>query len=216
MALYRSRHPAARIVPTLFRAFVRLYTRPRVFGLEHIPLEGPLIIAANHSSHADTAVINTVLPTAVRDRFVAGAAEDYFFKGGPMNFLSRVLFNAIPISRERRAGLDPLRHASRALREGYVLLIYPEGTRGRGGEVAPFRSGIGKLIADFPGTPVLPTYLVGTPRVMPKGKLLPRPFSVEVHFGPLLQLTALPKVRQSWQEAADQVREAVTALRRSA
>jgi 1-acyl-sn-glycerol-3-phosphate acyltransferase len=215
MALYRSRHPAARIAPTLFRAFVRLYTRPRVFGLEHIPLTGSLIIAANHSSHADTAVINTVLPAAVRDRFVAGAAEDYFFKGGPMNFLSRVLFNAIPISRERRSGLDPLRHATRALREGYVLLIYPEGTRGRGGEVAPFRSGIGKLIADFPGTPVLPTYLVGTPRVMPKGKVLPRPFSVEVHFGPPLYLTALPKVRQSWQEAADQVRDAVTALRRS-
>lgn len=214
MALYRSRHPAARIASTLFRAFVRVYTRPRVFGLEHVPAEGALIIAANHSSHADTAVINTVLPVSVRDRFVAGAAEDYFFKGGPMNFLSRILFNAIPISRERQAGRDPLRHASRALREGYALLLYPEGTRGRGGEIAPFRGGIGRLIADFPGTPVLPTLLVGTPRVMPKGKLLPRPFSVEVHFGAPLYLQAQPKVRASWQEAADQVRNAVVALQK--
>jgi 1-acyl-sn-glycerol-3-phosphate acyltransferase len=212
MSLYRSRHIAARFVPTLFRMFVRLYVRPRVEGIEHVPLEGAFIIAANHTSHADTAVIYSVLPREVRARFVAAAAQDYFFQGGIMQFLSRILFNAIPIARDRRGGQDPLRHAARALREGYALLLFPEGTRSKTGEIGPFRSGIGRLIAEFPGTPVIPTYVGGTHRVMPKGKVIPRPYRVTVRFGEPLYLKAHPKLRATWQTAADEVREAIIQL----
>lgn len=212
MSLYRSRHVAARFVPVLFRSFVRIYVRPRVEGIEHIPHEGAFIIAANHTSHADTAVIYTVLPREVRSRFVAAAAQDYFFKGGAMQFLSRILFNAIPVARDRRGGQDPLRHAARALREGYALLLFPEGTRSTTGEIGPFRSGIGRLIAEFPGTPVIPTYVGGTLRVMPKGKIIPRPYRVTVRFGEPLYLKAHPKLRATWQTAADEVREAIVQL----
>ncbi|MGB9737533.1 MAG: 1-acyl-sn-glycerol-3-phosphate acyltransferase [Chloroflexus aggregans] len=212
MSLYRSRHVAARFVPALFRSFVRIYVRPRVEGIEHIPREGALIIAANHTSHADTAVIYTVLPREVRSRFVAAAAQDYFFKGGVMQFLSRILFNAIPVARDRRGGQDPLRHAARALREGYALLLFPEGTRSTTSEIGPFRSGIGRLIAEFPGTPVIPTYVGGTNRVMPKGKIIPRPYRVTVRFGEPLYLKAHPKLRATWQTAADEVREAIVQL----
>jgi 1-acyl-sn-glycerol-3-phosphate acyltransferase len=212
MSLYRSRHMAARFLPNLFTAFVRLYVRPRVIGADTLPAEGGFIIAANHSSHADTAVIFTALPKAIRERFVAGAAQDYFFRGGPQQFFSRTLFNAIPIARDRRGGQDPLRHAARALREGYALLLYPEGTRSQDGTVGPFRSGIGRLIAEFPGTPVVPTFVQGTRRVMPKGKLIPRPLKVVVHFGVPLQIKAHPKFRATWQSAADEVREAILGL----
>ncbi|GIV94423.1 MAG: 1-acyl-sn-glycerol-3-phosphate acyltransferase [Chloroflexus sp.] len=212
MSLYRSRHVAARFAPTLFRLFVRLYVRPRVEGIEHIPREGAFIIAANHTSHADTAVIYSVLPREARERFVAAAAQDYFFQGGVMQFLSRILFNAIPVARDRRGGQDPLRHAARALREGYVLLLYPEGTRSKTGEIGPFRSGVGRLIAEFPGTPVIPTYVGGTNRVMPKGKVVPRPYRVTVRFGEPLYLKAHPKLRATWQTAADEVRDAIIQL----
>ncbi|WP_322488723.1 lysophospholipid acyltransferase family protein [Chloroflexus sp.] len=212
MSLYRSRHVAAHFVPALFRIFVRLYVRPRVEGIEHIPYEGAFIIASNHASHADTAVIYTVLPREVRPRFVAAAAQDYFFRGGVMQFLSRILFNAIPIARDRRGGQDPLRHAARALREGYALLLFPEGTRSKTGEIGPFRSGVGRLIAEFPGTPVIPTYVGGTNRVMPKGKVIPRPYKVTVRFGEPLYLKAHPKLRATWQTAADEVREAIIQL----
>jgi 1-acyl-sn-glycerol-3-phosphate acyltransferase len=212
MSLYRSRHVAARFLPNLFTAFVRLYVRPRVTGADTLPQEGGFIIAANHSSHADTAVIFTALPKTIRERFVAGAAQDYFFRGGPQQYFSRTLFNAIPIARDRRGGQDPLRHASRALREGYALLLYPEGTRSQDGTVGPFRGGIGRLIAEFPGTPVVPTYVEGTRRVMPKGVFIPRPFKVAVHFGAPMQIKAHPKFRATWQSAADEVREAVLAL----
>lgn len=212
MSLYRSRHMAARFIPSLFTTFVRLYVRPRVEGAENIPAEGSFIIAANHSSHADTAVIFTSLPKHARKHFVAAAAQDYFFQGGPMQYASRVLFNAIPIARDRRGGQDPLRHASRALREGYALLLYPEGTRSKNGTIGPFRAGIGRLIAEFPGTPVIPTWVGGTTRVMPKGKFVPRPFRVTVRFGAPMQIKAHPRFRATWQSAADEVREAVVAL----
>ncbi|MEI6776091.1 MAG: lysophospholipid acyltransferase family protein [Chloroflexales bacterium] len=212
MSLYRSRHIAARFVPNLFQLFVRLYLRPRVEGAEGLPTKGSFIIVANHNSHADTAVIFTALPRHARKRFVAAAAQDYFFQGGPWQFFSRVLFNAIPISRERRGGQDPLRHASRALREGYALLLFPEGTRSKDGLLGPFYSGIGRLIADFPGTPVIPTYLSGTTRVMPKGKVMPRPFKVTVRFGEPMLVKAHPKFRATWKSAAAEVREAVLQL----
>ncbi|MBX0330613.1 1-acyl-sn-glycerol-3-phosphate acyltransferase [Oscillochloris sp. ZM17-4] len=212
MSLYRSHHVAARFVPSLFQAFVRLYVRPRVEGADTLPTEGSFIIAANHTSHADTAVIFTALPRHARRRFVAAAAQDYFFQGGPWQFFSRILFNAIPVARDRRGGQDPLRHASRALREGYALLLYPEGTRSKNGSIGPFRGGIGRLIAEFPGTPVIPTYVSGTARVMPKGKVVPRPYRVTVRFGEPMLVKAHPKHRATWQSAADEVRDAVLHL----
>ncbi|HMQ31836.1 MAG TPA: lysophospholipid acyltransferase family protein [Chloroflexaceae bacterium] len=212
MSLYKSRHVAARFIPGMFVRFVQLYVRPKVEGREHIPAEGSFILAANHQSHADTAVVFAALPPSARERFVAAAAQDYFFQGGPQQYLSRVLFNAIPIARDRRGGQDPLRHLSRALREGYALLVYPEGTRSKDGSLGPFRAGIGKLIAEYPGTPVIPAWIGGTTRVMPKGKLVPRPVQVTVRFGEPMQIKAHPRFRATWQSAADEIREAILQL----
>jgi 1-acyl-sn-glycerol-3-phosphate acyltransferase len=216
MSLYRSQHLMARFAPGLFVLFTQIYSRLQVEGREHLPAEGGFLIAANHQSHADTAVLFAALPKAIRPRFVAAAAQDYFFQGGPSQYFSRVLFNAIPIARDRRGGQDPLRHAARALREGYALLLYPEGTRSKDGRLQPFRAGIGRLIAEFPGTPVIPAFIGGTTKVMPKGKFIPRPARALVRFGEPLFPKAHPKFRATWQSAADEVREAIVQLGRYA
>lgn len=212
MSLYKSQHAAARFVPSLFVRFTQLYARLKVEGAEQIPAEGAVLLAANHQSHADTAVVFAALPKEVRERFVAAAAQDYFFQGGPQQYFSRVLFNAIPIARDRRGGQDPLRHLSRALREGYALLMYPEGTRSKDGRLQLFRAGIGRLIAEFPGTPVVPVYIGGTTNIMPKGVLLPRPARAVVRFGEPLYPKAHPRFRATWQSAADEVRESIVQL----
>ena len=170
-------------------------------------------MASNHASHADTAVIFTAIPKKVRKHMVTGAAQDYFFDDGFRESISRVLFNIIPISREGgRGGPDPLRHVSRALREGYGVLLFPEGTRSRDGRIGTFRSGIGRVIADFPGLPIIPTRIEGTSRVLPKGRTMPRPFSVRIFFGEPMVLHAHPKYRATWQQAANEVRDAVLQL----
>ena len=212
MRLYISRSPYASVVPFLFNTFVRLYVRPQVDGTEHLPTDGPFIIASNHSSHADTAVLFAALPRPFRRRVVVAAANDYFFKGGVRQLAARTLFNAIPVDRDSFSRQDPLRHAVRALREGYGLVLYPEGTRRQDGTIGPFRGGIGRLVATFPEAPVIPTRLLTTDRVLPKGKLIPRPYTVRVRFGAPLFLEASLDSRSSWHAAASAVRDAVIKL----
>ena len=194
-------------------AFVRFYCRQRVDGLEHIPQQGSFILAANHSSHADTAVIFAALPRPMRKRVVAAAAQDYFFDNGLRQFVSRVLFNTIPVPRSAFASSDPLRHVLRALREGYGVLLFPEGTRSQNGELGPFRSGIGRLAAEFPNVPIIPVWLEGTARVLPKKASFPRPVSVVARFGaPIDHSPAQLDNKTSWRTVANELREAVIDL----
>jgi 1-acyl-sn-glycerol-3-phosphate acyltransferase len=212
MSLYASHYPFTELIRKLFFTYIRLYFRPHITGIENIPREGAFILAANHASHADSAVIFSTLPPALRQRTVAAAARDYFFAGGWQHSTARILFNAIPVDRDTVKGEDPLRHVLRALDEGYGVVLYPEGTRSMTGKVGPFRRGIGRLIATFPQVPVIPLRLSGTDRAMPKGAAVPRPRAVHVRFGPPLYLKADPHDRATWQTAADAVREAVLQL----
>ena len=213
MDLYPSHYPLTGVVRKLVFAFVRLYFRPQVTGREHLPTQGAFILAANHASHIDTAVLFSTLPPQLRQRVVAAAARDYFFEHGDLRQgVARMLFNAIPVDRDAAAGEDPLRHAVRALREGYGLLIYPEGTRSPDGTIGPFRRGIGRLVAAFPGIPVIPAHLGAAAQALPKGATLPRPYTIHVQFGAPLYLQAQLDDRASWQAAADEVRAAVLQL----
>jgi 1-acyl-sn-glycerol-3-phosphate acyltransferase len=219
MGLYTSHHLIARLelVSRPFMAFVRFYCRLRVEGLEHIPQSGAFILAVNHSSHADTAVIFAALARPLRKRVVAAAAQDYFFDNGLRQFASRLLFNTIPVPRTAFGSSDPLRHVVRALREGYGVLLFPEGTRSQNGELGPFRGGIGRLAAEFPNIPIIPVWLDGTARVLPKNASFPRPVRVWARFGPPAQYApARLDDKASWRVAATQVREAVMRLRPTA
>jgi 1-acyl-sn-glycerol-3-phosphate acyltransferase len=210
--LYHTHHAGAGPITELFRTFVWLYGRPTVFGAERLPAGGAWILAANHASHVDTAVVYSVVPRRLRRRLLAAAAQDYFFTGGLRQISVRMLFNAIPVERDGQSGHDPLRHVIRALREGYGVLLFPEGTRSTNGEIGRFRSGIGRLGALFPEVPVVPCYLAGTAEMMPKGRALPVPGHVTVRFGEPLYLAGDPDSSASWRDSAARVREAVVAL----
>ncbi len=213
MSLYTNRHPFARIAPAFFATFVRYYCRLRVEGVENIPKEGAFILISNHSSHADTAVLFTAMPPKRRSSVVAAAAQDYFFDRGIRQFVARILFNVVPVNRNMRSRTNPLRHVVRALREGYGIVLYPEGTRSRDGRVGPFRSGVGRLIAEFPDIPVIPAWVEGSTRVLPKGAAVPRPRTVKVRFGaPLRNLKADLQNRATWQTVANQLRDEVLRL----
>ncbi|MEN9937446.1 MAG: hypothetical protein RLZZ387_4025 [Chloroflexota bacterium] len=194
--------------------FTQWYCSVRADGLEHLPPTGAFILASNHSSHADTAVIFVALPPNRRRTVVVAAARDYFFTSRGRQFASRSLFNAVPLDREASLHAGPLRHASRALREGYGLLIYPEGTRGMTGAVGKFRGGLGLLMARHPGVPVVPVAVDGTDTVMPKKSLFPRRHPVRVRFGaPLHDLGALEHDVASMRRAVEEVRGAVVGLK---
>jgi 1-acyl-sn-glycerol-3-phosphate acyltransferase len=147
------------------------YTRRRVDGIENLRgLSGPIVFVANHASHMDTPAILRALPRRWRRRTVVAAAADYFYKRKVVAVAVSVLFNTVPI--ERRAGRATslaMTHIDRLLDRGNSLLLFPEGTRNRGGAVGRLRLGAAKIAREH-GALIVPIYIEGTRAAMPPGR----------------------------------------------
>lgn len=152
------------------------------------PIETQRVYFANHSSHLDFILLWSALPPALRKRTRPVAAADYWFHGKLKQFLIRRVFNGVPVERNierhaRTAGTHPLQPLLDALDEGSSLILFPEGTRGSGEEVQPFKSGIYHLAKARPQVELVPVWMENCYRVMPKGSLLPVPLLCSVRFG---------------------------------
>ena len=154
-------------------------------------LEPPIILAANHLSHADTPAILDTLPRAIRKRTQVAAALDVF--GRSMNGHKRVWrkellqlvvaagFHAFAFDRHGPP-LRSVRTSAQLMRNGWNLLLYPEGTRSRTGEIGTFKAGVG-VLARITGRPVVPIHVTGGDVVQQHGKLIPHPGRVRVRYG---------------------------------
>ena len=166
------------VVPPLARAI----WRPVVEGLENVPRTGPVIVASNHLSFADSLVIPIVAPRKV----VFLAKADYFTGTGLKGAASRAWFGGlgmIPVDRDdTKAAIASLDTALEVLGRGEAFGIYPEGTRSRDGRLYRGRTGVGHL-ALTSGAPVVPVGVQGTQHLQPVGSRLPRLAKVTVRFG---------------------------------
>lgn len=193
-----SRTPAARlaravITDNLTRPFVRLVADPTVIGAEHLaPLRGPVIFAANHSSHLDTAIVLSALPPRYRHRCVVAAASDYFFDRRWKADLWSLTLGTIPMERARvnRRSVDL---AAELLGRGWSVVIFPEGGRTADGWGQEFR-GWTAYLAKRCGVPVVPIHLHGVRPIFPKGGTRLRPGDVEVRFGAPLRPLGAPEL----------------------
>jgi 1-acyl-sn-glycerol-3-phosphate acyltransferase len=149
--------------------------RLHVEGQEFIPRTGPAILAANHVSYIDPIIIGITIRRPVR--FMA---KKELFRFPLFGWLLRQ-FGAFPVNRDR-IGLQAFKRATSLLEAGEIVAIFPEGTRGDGGDLRPAKPGIG-LIAARTGAPVIPAFHRGTEKVLPKGAWLPRPYRITVKFG---------------------------------
>jgi 1-acyl-sn-glycerol-3-phosphate acyltransferase len=160
----------------------RAIWRPTVEGIDNVPSTGPVIVASNHVSFADSLVIPIVAPRKV----VFLAKQDYFTGSGPKGALQRAWFTGIgmvPVDRDdTRSALASLDIALDVLGRGEAFGIYPEGTRSRDGRLYRGRTGVAHL-ALTSGAPVVPVGLVGTQDLQPVGRRLPRLADVTVRFG---------------------------------
>jgi 1-acyl-sn-glycerol-3-phosphate acyltransferase len=162
---------------TLWRAVLALTGGLHVEGA--VP-SGPCVIVANHSSHADTAVLLAALHA--RTRPGVAAAADYWFASRLRTAACRGLVGAFPVRRDGGGSADLLA-TSDALGGGRIVIVYPEGTRSRDGGLARFHSGAARLAARA-GVPLVPAAIVGTRELLPvHGRLPLRRTAVEVRFG---------------------------------
>ena len=141
------------------------------------------IYFANHQSHLDWVLIWAALPRELRSTTRPIAARDYWTAGPFKHWLTREVFNAVYVSRQRSDDQDPLEPLADALRNGDSLVLFPEGTRSNKGLPQPFKSGLYHLAEQFPQVQLIPAWIDNVQRVMPKGEVVPGPILCTVTFG---------------------------------
>ena len=166
--------------------------RPRIEGARHVPAQGPALLACNHTSYLDW----LLLPFAVRFRRISFLAKlEYFTRRGARGRLQAYFFTAtgqVPIDRAgANAAAGALLTASRLLREGRLVGVFPEGTRTRDGRLNRGRTGVARLAAET-GVAVVPCATVGTFHVAPPGQRIPRPGKLMVRFAPPMRPVCEP------------------------
>lgn len=174
------------------------------------PTRKQRIYFANHSSHLDTVVLWTSLPSVLRRQTRPVAAKDYWSKGLIRTRLAKEL-NVVLVERKRTdptERYDPLAPLKEALRSGDSLIIFPEGTRRPQPLPSEFKSGIWRLMREFPDVELIPVYIENLHRAMPKGCLIPVPTMCSVHFGAALEHSA----NEPKEEFLTRAREAVIRL----
>jgi 1-acyl-sn-glycerol-3-phosphate acyltransferase len=166
------------------RPFMALFIGLRVRGREHLHSAKQFILVANHSSHLDTLSLLSLFPLNQLRRIRPVAAADYFERNAFVSLVTKTLFNILPIARKNiTSENNPLRRMREAIEAGHSLIIFPEGTRGSGGEIGEFRAGVAHVLEKLPDVPVLPAYLVNMGRSLPKGEFIPVPFFCEIRLG---------------------------------
>jgi 1-acyl-sn-glycerol-3-phosphate acyltransferase len=169
------------------------------------PADVQRIYFANHTSHADFALLWCSLPKVLRCKTRPVAAKDYWSHGAIRRYLIHRIFRGVLVERglvDRHS--NPLAPMLSALDGGESLILFPEGTRGSGQEVQPFKGGIYHLAELRPSVELVPAWIENSYRVMPKGALLPIPLLCSVTFGMPVRMEAgehkpafLDRLRQS-------------------
>jgi 1-acyl-sn-glycerol-3-phosphate acyltransferase len=167
------------------------------------------IYFANHQSHFDWVLLWVALPQDLRATTRPIAARDYWTSSPLKHWITREIFNAVYVSRQRTDDQDPLEPLMQALQSGDSLVIFPEGTRGHAADPASFKSGLYHLALAFPNVQLIPAWIANVQRVMPKGEVIPVPLLCSVTFGAPLQVLAGEDKGGFLQRA----RDAVIALR---
>ena len=195
----------------LFLAFLaRLITGAQGHWFGCPPKAEQRIYFANHQSHFDWVLIWAALPKDLRASTRPIAARDYWTSSPLKHWITREIFNAVYVSRQRNDDEDPLEPLLEALRHGDSLVIFPEGTRGHAAEPAAFKAGLYHLAQANPQVQLIPTWISNVQRVMPKGEVVPVPLLCSVTFGAPVQLAEGEDKRVFLQRA----RDAVIALNR--
>ena len=166
----------------LIGPWIRVLFRPWAEGLEHIPAQGPAILASNHLSFSDSFFLPLVVPRPIT--FLAKA--EYFTGRGIKGRFSAWFFRGVgqePVDRSGgRAAEAAIRTGVRILDEGKLFGIYPEGTRSPNGTMYRGRTGVARVALESMA-PVLPVAMINTFEIQPPNQVRPRLLRAGVRIG---------------------------------
>lgn len=195
------------------RLVFRIYFRCNVFNERRVPAEGPVILAGNHASFLDPPMIGAAVL-----RPINYLARESLFRFPIFGWYLKAL-NSVPVDRDGQ-GAKGLKIILDRLTKGGGIILFPEGTRTRSGELQPARSGVGLTVIKS-DAPVVPVRVFGTFKAWNRKQIFPRPRKVIVKFGEPIDFKELreeaktcPKKRlkEIYQEVADQIMEEIAVL----
>jgi 1-acyl-sn-glycerol-3-phosphate acyltransferase len=192
---------------TLLAAIARLLSGASVRWIDCQPDPRQRIYFANHTSHLDAIVLWSVLPLNLRSLVRPVAAKDYWEKGRVRRFMART-FNALLIDRtDIKVHQSPVDLMLREIGNRDSLIVFPEGSRNIGSDIAEFKSGLYYLAKKRPDIQLVPVHIDNLNRVLPRGEFLPVPLLSCISFGP-------PMWREEGETKADFLKRARDAVRR--
>ena len=198
---------------TCFRIMYATYFRWRVYGAEHVPLSGGVILASNHASFLDPPLVGSGLK-----RDINYLARESLFRYPGIGALLRS-WNSVPVDRDG-GGARGLKKILDRLLAGGVIILFPEGTRTKDGKLQPARSGIGLTVIKSTA-PVVPVRVFGTYEAYGRHVKIPRPKRVIVKYGRPMNFEALrteaktcdkPRLKEIYQQVADEIMAAIAKL----
>jgi 1-acyl-sn-glycerol-3-phosphate acyltransferase len=202
-----------RIGWVLFRAVYATYFRWRVFGAENVPQQGGVILASNHSSFLDPPLVGAGLK-----RDINYLARESLFRFPGIGALLRS-WNSVPVDRDG-GGAKGLKNILARLLAGGGIILFPEGTRTKDGNLQPARSGIGLTVIKSTA-PVVPVRVFGTFEAYGRHVTIPRPHRVVVKYGKPLDFEKLraeaktcdkTRLKEIYQQVADEIMAAIAKL----
>lgn len=151
-----------------------LLFRIRVFGREHVPLRGGVLLLSNHQSFFDPPLLTLALP-----RECHFMARDTLFRGSFAKLIRT--YNAYPIKRGS-SDMTGIKETIRRLRNGALVTAFPEGTRTEDGSIGPMHAGTA-LLARRGKVPIVPAVVLGADRAWPKGAKAPKLVNIVIAYG---------------------------------
>jgi 1-acyl-sn-glycerol-3-phosphate acyltransferase len=179
----------------------------RYSGWHNIPAEGGVLVVSNHQSHFDPPLVGIGCP-----RKINFMARETLFRFAPFGWFIGSI-GAFPIDREG-SGLRGIKEALKRLKRGEMVAVFPEGTRTRDGEIAPFRPGFTTLAVRSKAA-ILPVAIEGAFEAFPRSQKFPGRGRIRVHYGkPILPSEFADRdERELLAEVERRVRECLAELR---
>lgn len=198
------------------RYFLKLIIGVKFADASFLRQEKQFILIANHNSHLDTLSLLAALPSSSLHLVKPVAAKDHFGKTKMQERLSNFFINTLLIERKiTRDNLHngPLEKMNQAIKDGFSLIIFPEGTRGTPEVQQPMKPGVAHVLLDNPGLKYVPVYLQGMGKAMPRGDNLIIPHCSSLDFGSpkSIQSTDIKEILSQIQADMNELKNTITA-----
>lgn len=169
----------------IVKPFVFIVLGVNIRNAQNMPKKGPAILIANHNSHIDTLILMSLFPIEMINKVNPVAAADYFFNTKFRKFVFKTLIGAIALKRHNAkfSRDDIFSEISQNLKDEHIIILYPEGTRGNDNEIQEFKNGIAHIAKVNPEVPVIPIYINGPDKILPKYDNLLVPFISDIYVG---------------------------------